>query len=208
MLYYVENGKAKPKAILMYRDGVAESQFKEVLRHEFNAIKQACASLEENYSPLVTFVTVQKRHNTRLLPTKNGPSDRSGNTLPGTVVDQGICSPWEHDFFLNSHAGLQGTNKAAHYHVLADEIGFGADGLQLLTYWLSFTYSRCTRSVSYCPAAYYAHLVAFRGRELFAASSDSASEVSSLVSGAGGGGGGGPMFAMVHPNCQNKMYYS
>jgi len=43
------------------------------------------------------------------------------------------------------HAGIQGTNKAAHYHVLVDEMGFGADGLHLLTYWLTFTYARCTR---------------------------------------------------------------
>jgi len=66
---------------------------------------------------------------------------------PGTVVDRTICSPYEFDFFLNSHAGIQGTNKPAHYHVLVDEIGFGADGLQLLTYWLCFTYCRCTRRV-------------------------------------------------------------
>ena len=192
------------KAILFYRDGVAESQFKEVLKHEFAAIKKACASIEEDYCPPVTFVTVQKRHNTRLLPASSAQSDRSGNILPGTVVDQSICSPWEHDFFLNSHAGIQGTNKAAHYHVLADEIGFGPDGIQILTYWLSFTYSRCTRSVSYCPAAYYAHLVAFRGRNLFAASSDSASEVGSVMS----GDGGSSMFSMVHSKIQNFMYYS
>ncbi len=46
---------------------------------------------------------------------------------------------------LRRHAGIQGTNKAAHYHVLVDEMGFGADGLHLLTYWLTFTYARCTR---------------------------------------------------------------
>jgi eukaryotic translation initiation factor 2C len=39
----------------------------------------------------------------------------------------------------------QGTNKPAHYYVLMDEIGFGADGIQLLTYWLCFLYMRCTR---------------------------------------------------------------
>jgi hypothetical protein len=27
----------------------------------------------------------------------------------GTVVDTGVCSPCEFDFFLNSHAGIQGT---------------------------------------------------------------------------------------------------
>lgn len=42
-------------------------------------------------------------------------------------------------------AGLQGTNKPAHYSVLLDEIGFGPDGMQLLTFWLCFTYQRCTR---------------------------------------------------------------
>ncbi len=49
------------------------------------------------------------------------------------------------------------------------------------------------------PAASLPPQVAFRGRNLFAASSsDSASEVS-------GGCGGGPQFAMVHRDVQNKM---
>jgi eukaryotic translation initiation factor 2C len=61
------------------------------------------------------------------------------------VVDSGICHPSQFDFFLNSHAGLQGHNKPAHYHVLVDENGFSSDGLQLLTYWLCYLYCRCTR---------------------------------------------------------------
>ncbi len=39
----------------------------------------------------------------------------------------------------------QGTNKPAHYHVLIDEIGFGSDGAQLLTYWLCYLYQRTTK---------------------------------------------------------------
>eukprot|EP00967_Tisochrysis_lutea_P081169 scaffold111854_cov15-Tisochrysis_lutea.AAC.1 len=58
-------------------------------------------------------------------------------------------------------------------------MGFGADGLHLLTYWLTFTYARCTRSVSYVPPAYYAHLAAFRGRTL-ASTSDSSSDISGV----------------------------
>ena len=68
---------------------------------------QACQSIEEGYNPLITFVVVQKRHNTRLLPTDPRFGDRSGNILPGTIVDRTICSPFEFDFFLNSHAGIQ-----------------------------------------------------------------------------------------------------
>ena len=50
-------------------------------------------------------------------------------------MDTGITHPFEFDFFLNAHAGLQGTNRPAHYTVLADQNGFGADSLQQLTYW-------------------------------------------------------------------------
>lgn len=47
---------------------------------------QACASLEPNYQPPVTFVVVQKRHHTRLFASNHQDKssvDRSGNILPG-----------------------------------------------------------------------------------------------------------------------------
>uniref|UniRef100_A0A7I4BGJ8 Argonaute family member n=1 Tax=Physcomitrium patens TaxID=3218 RepID=A0A7I4BGJ8_PHYPA len=148
----------------MIRDGVSEGQFSQVLLHELDAIRRACASLEEGYQPPVTFVVVQKRHHTRLFASDRRNTDRSGNILPGTVVDSTICHPTEFDFYLCSHAGIQGTSRPAHYHVLWDENSFSADSLQSLTNNLCYTYARCTRSVSIVPPAYYAHLAAFRAR--------------------------------------------
>uniref|UniRef100_A0A162A543 Piwi domain-containing protein n=1 Tax=Daucus carota subsp. sativus TaxID=79200 RepID=A0A162A543_DAUCS len=58
----------------------------------------------------------------------------------------------------------KGTSRPTHYHVLYDENKFSADGLQALTNNLTYTYARCTRSVSIVPPAYYAHLTAFRAR--------------------------------------------
>ncbi|XP_010510717.1 PREDICTED: protein argonaute 5 isoform X2 [Camelina sativa] len=156
-----------PHRIIFYRDGVSEGQFNQVLLHEMNAIRKACNSLQEHYAPRVTFVIVQKRHHTRLFPAQHGNrdmTDRSGNILPGTVVDTQICHPNEFDFYLNSHAGIQGTSRPAHYHVLLDENGFSADALQTLTNNLCYTYARCTKAVSIVPPAYYAHLAAFRAR--------------------------------------------
>jgi eukaryotic translation initiation factor 2C len=101
--------------------------------------------LEDGYCPPITYVTVSRAHSTRLFPADRDNQDKSGNCLPGTVVDSGICHPSQFDFFLNSHAGLQGHNKPAHYHVLVDENAFSSDGLQLLTYWLCYLYCRCTR---------------------------------------------------------------
>ncbi|KAL3752385.1 hypothetical protein ACJRO7_013094 [Eucalyptus globulus] len=157
----------KPHRIIFYRDGVSEGQFSQVLLYEMDAIRKACASLEEGYLPRVTFVVVQKRHHTRLFPenyNRRDSMDRSGNILPGTVVDTHICHPTEFDFYLNSHAGIQGTSRPSHYHVLLDENKFTADALQTLTNNLCYTYARCTRSVSIVPPAYYAHLAAFRAR--------------------------------------------
>ncbi|RVW61731.1 Protein argonaute 1A [Vitis vinifera] len=157
----------KPQRIIFYRDGVSEGQFYQVLLYELDAIRKACASLEPNYQPPVTFVVVQKRHHTRLFANNHNDRnavDKSGNILPGTVVDSKICHPTEFDFYLCSHAGIQGTSRPAHYHVLWDENKFTADGLQSLTNNLCYTYARCTRSVSIVPPAYYAHLAAFRAR--------------------------------------------
>ncbi|KAH9738150.1 protein argonaute MEL1 [Citrus sinensis] len=148
----------------MIRDGVSEGQFSHVLLSEMDAIRKACQSLEESYLPPVTFIVVQKRHHTRFFPTNPSQTDKSGNIQPGTVVDRMICHPLEFDFYLCSHAGIQGTSRPVHYHVLFDENKFTADNLQKLTNNLCYTYARCTRSVSVVPPAYYAHLAAFRAR--------------------------------------------
>ncbi|AQK82391.1 argonaute10b [Zea mays] len=77
----------KPLRIIFYRDGVSEGQFYQVLLYELDAI-QACASLEPNYQPPVTFVVVQKRHHTRLFANNHkdrSSMDKSGNILPGSV---------------------------------------------------------------------------------------------------------------------------
>eukprot|EP00262_Sarcandra_glabra_P017248 TRINITY_DN5837_c0_g3_i1.p1 TRINITY_DN5837_c0_g3~~TRINITY_DN5837_c0_g3_i1.p1 ORF type:complete len:696 (-),score=80.34 TRINITY_DN5837_c0_g3_i1:231-2252(-) len=196
----------KPQRIIFYRDGVSEGQFYQVLLHELSAIRKACSSLEPNYQPSVTFVVVQKRHHTRLFAKNHNDRrsvDRSGNILPGTVVDSKICHPTEFDFYLCSHAGIQGTSRPAHYHVLWDENDFTADGLQSLTNNLCYTYARCTRSVSIVPPAYYAHLAAFRARfYLDPETSDSGSMASGVAGRPGGGGGRNtrvPVNAVVRP---------
>ena len=61
---------------------------------------------------------------------------REGCTVPisGTTVDRGITHPSEYDFYLNSHASIQGTSRPAHYHVLLDQNNLSADQLQAFSY--------------------------------------------------------------------------
>lgn len=191
----------KPHRIIFYRDGVSEGQFSQVLFYEVDAIRKACASLEDGYQPPITFVVVQKRHHTRLFPTGR-ETDRSGNILPGTVVDTKICHPTEFDFYLNSHAGIQGTSRPTHYHVLYDENKFTADAMQMLTNNLCYTYARCTRSVSIVPPAYYAHLAAFRARYYMEGDSSDSGSTSS-----GGGNVEIQRLPSIKENVKDVMFY-
>ncbi|KAI9350668.1 Piwi domain-containing protein [Obelidium mucronatum] len=149
-----------PLRILFYRDGISEMQLQDVMTEEVSAIKRACASLGI-VDVKLTFTVVNKRHHARFFPVRveAGESDLKGNILAGTVVDSGVTHPQEFDFFLTSHPGMQGTSKAAHYHVLYDNNGFDADSLQEITYRLCYNFAR-----SIVPPAYYAHLVAARAR--------------------------------------------
>ncbi|XP_031261888.1 protein argonaute MEL1-like [Pistacia vera] len=198
----------KPGRIIFYRDGVSEGQFSQVLLCEIDAIRKACQSIEESYLPPITFIIVQKRHHTRFFPTNSAQTDKSGNVLPGTVVDRMICHPSEHDFYLCSHAGIQGTSRPVHYHVLYDENRFNADTLQMLTNSLCYTYARCTRSVSVAPPAYYAHLAAFRARYYIEGEGGGGSD-----NGSGKGSGVRKEAAPVRPlppicpNVKNVMFY-
>ncbi|KAG7278782.1 hypothetical protein CRUP_019088 [Coryphaenoides rupestris] len=183
LIQFYKSTRYKPTRIIFYRDGVSEGQFRQVLYYELLAIREACIGLEKEYQPGITYIVVQKRHHTRLFcADRNERVGRSGNIPAGTTVDTDITHPYEFDFYLCSHAGIQareppsclawirapqcplGTSRPSHYHVLWDDNCFTADEFQLLTYQLCHTYVRCTRSVSIPAPAYYAHLVAFRAR--------------------------------------------
>jgi eukaryotic translation initiation factor 2C len=74
-----------------------------------------------------------------------------------------LLAPNQWDFYLQSHSGILGTSRSAHYTCLygalalpshlrfllcTDENNFTADSLAAFTYALCYTYARSTRSVS------------------------------------------------------------
>lgn len=160
--------RQKPERIIFYRDGVSEGQFAYVQDMEVKAIRDACLELAKDgsYQPPITFIVVQKRHHTRFMPANEREGvGRCKNIPPGTTVDTVVTHPVDFDFFLCSHAGIQGTSKPAHYYVVHDDSDFTSDDLQKLSYYLCHTYARCARSVSIPAPVYYAHLAAFRAKE-------------------------------------------
>nr|AGH30327.1 argonaute-2 [Nilaparvata lugens] len=163
--YFFQKTRCKPETIYFFRDGVSEGQFNQVLSAELTAIRKACRTLQEDYKPGITFLVVQKRHHTRFFPKHDRDKEgKFGNVPAGTIVDTQICHKSETDFYLVSHASIQGTARPTKYHLLWDDNDIDEDDLEELTYSLCHLFTRCTRSVSYPAPTYYAHLAAFRAR--------------------------------------------
>uniref|UniRef100_A0A0Q3V6U0 Uncharacterized protein n=1 Tax=Setaria italica TaxID=4555 RepID=A0A0Q3V6U0_SETIT len=153
--FYQTSQQRKPKQIIIFRDGVSESQFSQVLNIELNQIIKAYQSMGQGYLPKFTVIIAQKNHHTKLFQ-----ADSPDNVPPGTVVDSGIVHPRQYDFYMCAHAGPIGTSRPTHYHVLLDEIGFSADNLQKLVLSLSYVYQRSTTAISVVAPICYAHLAA------------------------------------------------
>ncbi|KZM25741.1 nucleic acid binding [Ascochyta rabiei] len=200
-LWQKRNKGGLPNKVIVYRDGVSEGQYRLVLQHELPAFEKAFDKLygAKAKHPKISIVVVGKRHHTRFYPTQETDTDgRTGNPMPGTVVDRGVTGEKLFDFFLLAHQGLQGTSKPAHYIVIRDDIKLGADQLQSLTHALCYTFARATRSVSICPPAYYADLLCERGR----------SYLHSVLKGDGGTAFADTQWRRdVHPALMESMYY-
>ncbi|KAJ6134543.1 hypothetical protein N7523_000865 [Penicillium sp. IBT 18751x] len=179
----VANKNKLPENIVVYRDGVSESQYDTVVNTELPLLRKACTNTyppsdTKKGLPRIAIVIVGKRHNTRFYATNEGDAERSFNPQPGTVVDRGISEARNWDFYLQAHSALQGTARPAHYFTVWDEIFNAsnpgkpakanalnaADVLQKLTHNLCYLFGRATKAVSVCPPAYYADLVCTRAR--------------------------------------------
>lgn len=206
----------KPERILVFRDGVAEGQFEEVMTEEVKNIRKACATLGgESFKPKITFVVVQKRHHSRFFCVNyQDGSGRAKNVPPGTVVDSVVTHPVQFDYFLCSHFGIQGTSRPAHYHVLMDENGFTPDELQAISYGLCHIYFRCNRSVSIPAPTYYAHLACARARSHMHSIIENTSDTMSEAGSSSGSSSGSTeseeelrRAVEVTESMMNKMYF-
>ncbi|KAK9133191.1 hypothetical protein Scep_012719 [Stephania cephalantha] len=198
--FYQTSQHRKPTQIIIFRDGVSESQFNQVLNIELEQIVKAFQQMGETWLPKFTVVVAQKNHHTKLF-LANG----SNNVPPGTVVDTKVVHPRNYDFYMCAHAGMLGTSRPVHYHVLLNEIGFSPDELQKLVHDLSYVYQRSTSAVSLVAPICYAHLAAQQVSQFikFGDSSDSSS-------GRGFTSAGDiiyPELPRLHENVRSSMFF-
>ncbi|KAJ8770392.1 hypothetical protein K2173_015006 [Erythroxylum novogranatense] len=199
--FYKSSGQTKPSQIIIFRDGVSESQFNQVLNIELDQIIEACKFLDESWSPKFTLIVAQKNHHTKFF--QPGSQD---NVPPGTIIDNGVCHPQNNDFYLCAHAGMIGTTRPTHYHVLYDEIGFSADDLQELVHSLSYVYQKSTSAISIVAPVRYAHLAAsqislfMKFEDMSETSSSHGGQTSSVQSSV-------PELPQLHPKVRSSMFF-
>jgi eukaryotic translation initiation factor 2C len=128
-----------PHNIVVYRDGVGEGNFEEVLKVELVAIQAAvenAAALCGQMSSIpISIVICQKSHNSRFVYGNGTSSDEFVNLCPGICVDaaggsRSVTSMVFNEFYINSHVAIQGTAKPCRYTLLFDQIGFKVGSVQ------------------------------------------------------------------------------
>lgn len=189
---FAENNNNRiPEHIIIYRDGVSDSEMLRVSHSELKSLRSEVSRfLEERGGsetvPKYTFIVIQKRHKTRLFRKieKERPedeeeakrwdedmkeSDNSGivNPSSGTTVDKTIVSKYKFDFFLASHHGALGTSRPGHYTVMYDDSHMTQDQTYKMTYELAFLSARCRKPISLPVPVHYAHLSCEKAKELY-----------------------------------------
>ncbi|XP_051151747.1 protein argonaute 16 [Andrographis paniculata] len=190
--FYSTSGGRKPEQLIVFRDGVGESQFSQVVNVELDQMIKAYQYLGETNIPKFTVIIAQKNHHTRLFQ-----ASAPENVPPGTVVDTKIVHPMYYDFYMCAHRGLTGTSCPAHYHVLLDEIGFSPNKLQNLINSLCYVYQRSTSAISIVAPVRYAHLAALQVSQLVKL--DDNSEASHE--------GSDPELPRLHENVAGSMFF-
>lgn len=162
---YGNNAQKWPKRIVVFREGLTESQMLDVCSVEARAVEE-CYRRADARLPAITFIVVQRAHAVRFFNNPQSPA-ASSNIPPGTAVFESSVQPGPYaNFFLVPHAGLKGTSRCPRYFILRNDLSVKSK--LPLKFWVCFcheqcySYEVCQRAVSYPAPLYYATKLAQR----------------------------------------------
>ena len=162
-----------PSRIIVYRDGVSDSQRKTLEEIEvkafYRAFDELVASNQLESKPELIFICVNKRMTAKFFSGDNVQKSGIGNPDQGTVVNEEITTG--RDFYLISQKTTQGSAAPAHYYVLSyctnvdkSYVEHSGDipqevmqNIQLFTYKLCYMYYNWSGSIKVPAPIQYAH---------------------------------------------------
>lgn len=165
-----------PENVIVYRDGVGDSQLETFVRREIVGYRNAFADV--GCKAKLTVIVVQKRLNVRFFEQCQTFATRGKErcyndarcrgTEPfhspqaGSVVDTGVVSPLLSDFFIIPCQAPPGaTSRPTRYIVMVDEMNFSSDDLQTLTHQLCYMYPNWQGPIRVPSPVMYGHKIAY-----------------------------------------------
>ena len=135
-----------PDHFLVYRDGVSEGMFQQVIDFEikkiFESFKKGIKNIK-NWDPKLTYIIVQKNIRQRFFApqqVEHGREQQVANPACGTIIDNTITSNEIYDFYVIPQFVNQGTVTPVHYVVIHDDKIMLKETLYKLTYKLCLQY--------------------------------------------------------------------
>jgi aubergine len=151
-----------PARVVVFRDGVSDSQRNAVLEGEIPQFKLAFQKLRTvglNKDPAIVFLVVNKRINARFYHNQGG---KVNNPPLGTVVDRVVTQKTGYDFFVMPAKATQGAMTPTHFHVIYDDSGLRCEDVQQLAYRMCYAYYNWSGSIRVPAPCQYAHKLAYQ----------------------------------------------
>jgi aubergine-like protein len=159
---FKSDNKVFPSTIIIFRDGISDSQGKTVLLEEIPAFNSAFESFmqktEKFEMPSLIYVLVNKRTNARFYMKNNG---NITNPPLGTVVDSKVVDKNGFDFYVTPAKANQGSMTPTYFNVIFDSSGLPCDQIQMLAYRLCYAYYNWSGSIRVPAPCQYAKKLAY-----------------------------------------------
>ena len=149
------NFKFLPEAIIVYRDGVGDTQIEAAKMAEVESMRMTF-KLFEGYNPKLAFVLVNKKSSTKLY---EGNMNNIKNPPPGTLVNS-VVVPDRQSFYLISHCVTQGQASPTLYRVIFNDQNVEIMALAKFAFNLCYMYPNWTGGIKVPAPTMLAHKLA------------------------------------------------
>jgi aubergine-like protein len=133
---YVKENKAPPNLIVVFRDGVGQSQIDSVREKEVQTLVKGLQNEFNGHNVKLAYIIVTKRLSDRFF-VENG--NKLDNPSGGLIIDTTVVKD-NFDYFMVAQAVTQGTATPTNYNVIFNNTDLKAESFYELTYHQCFSY--------------------------------------------------------------------
>ena len=149
-------GRFMPEVVIVYRDGLGDSQIDAAKKFEVESMKNTIAQFQ-GYNPQLVYVLVNKKTNAKLFVQSNRGID---NPQPGTVVNS-VIIPESQSFYLIAHAVTQGMASPTLYRIVHNDGNLDTMIVARLAFKLCYMYYNWTGGIKVPAPTMMAHKLAY-----------------------------------------------